>query len=106
MTHHACWGYSIPLKIALEMANLIDVPIVPVLFISVLFFDLEVVGQLLPLPLYNVYLTGSLGGSISLCIILGFFPHELFCFAALSLSVLALLFLLFVPCIAVNDAVY
>jgi len=65
--------------------------IVQVLFSVVLFFDLKVVGQLLPLPLHKLYLPGSLRGSISLCIIMGSFLHELSCiqpscwFAALSL---------------------
>ena len=45
--------------------------IVQVLFSVVLFFDLEVVGQLLLLPLHKLYLAGSLRGSISLCIIMG-----------------------------------
>lgn len=50
-----------------------------VLFSVVLFLDLEVVDQFLPLPLHNLCLAGSLRGFISLCIIMGFFPHELFC---------------------------
>jgi hypothetical protein len=85
------------------MANLMGVPIIQVLFSVVLFFDLEVVGQLLPLQLHNLYLAGSLGGSISLCIIMGFFPHELSCiqsscwFAALSFYVLAFAVVAFYP---------
>jgi hypothetical protein len=55
------------------------VPIVQVLFSVVLFFDLEGVGQLLPLPLHNLYSAGFFGSSISLCIIMGFFPHDLSC---------------------------
>jgi hypothetical protein len=77
------------------------VPIVQVLFNVMLFLDLEVGDQFLPLPLPNLYLADSLGGSISLSIIMGLFPHELFCFpcfcwfAALSLC---LLLVLSVPC--------
>jgi hypothetical protein len=84
------------------------VPIVQVLFSVVLFLDLEVVDQFLSLPLHNLYLAGSLGGSISLCIIIGLFPHDLSCihsfcwFAALSFSVCCWCFL---SCaFAVNDA--
>ena len=71
-------------------------PYCQVLFSVVLFLDLEVVDQFLPLPLHNLCLTGSLKGFISLYIIMGFFPHELFClqskcwFAALSFLELAL----------------
>lgn len=56
-----------------------SVLIVQVLFSVVLFFDLEGVGQLLPLPLHNLYFAGSLASSISLCIIMGFLPHALSC---------------------------
>jgi hypothetical protein len=55
-----------------------------------------VVDQFLPLPLPNLGLAGSLRGFTSLCIIMGFFPHELFClqstcwFTALSFPGLAL----------------
>jgi hypothetical protein len=84
-----------------------DVPIVQVLFSFVLFLDLEVVDQFLPLPLHNLYLAGSLGGSISLCIIMGLFPHDLscihsFCWFAALFSVCCWCFL---SCaFAVNDA--
>jgi len=69
-----------------------SVPIVQVLFSVVLFFDLAGVGQLLPLLLHNIYSAGFLGYSISLYIIMGFFPHDLSCiqyfcwFVALSPS--------------------
>ena len=59
------------------------VPIVQVLFSAMLFVDLEVGDQFLPLPLPNLYLAGSLGGSFSLCIIMGLLPHELFCIPCL-----------------------
>jgi hypothetical protein len=78
------------------MVNFDGYPPCQVLFSVVLFLDLEVVDQFLPLSFPNLGLAGSLRGFISLCIIMGFFPHELFCpqskcwFAALSFLELAL----------------
>jgi hypothetical protein len=61
------------------MANLMGVPIGQVLFSVMLFLDLEVGDQFLPLPFPNLYLVGSCRGSIPLCIIMGLFPHVLSC---------------------------
>jgi hypothetical protein len=80
------------------MVNLMGVPIVQVLFSIMFFLDLEVVDQFLPLPFHKLYLAGSLGGSISLCIIMGLLPHDLF-FAGSLLCLLYLLLVLSVPCI-------
>ena len=88
-----------------------SVPIVQVLSNVVLFFDLKGVGQLLPLPFHNLYSAGFLGSSISLCIIMGFFPHDLSCiqyfcwFVAMSPSATSFAVCCFLACVfAVNDA--
>jgi hypothetical protein len=81
---------------ALEMVNFNGYPHCQVLFSVMLFLYLEVVDQFLPLPLPNLGQAGSLRGFTSLCTIMGFFPHELFClqskcwFTALSFPGLAL----------------
>jgi hypothetical protein len=58
----------------LEMAILMGVFLVQVLFSTIFSLDLEVVCQLLSLSLHNVYLVGFSEGLTALCNIIGCFP--------------------------------